>query len=474
MKSKTLFQKIWDNHVIAQEKPFGSAQGKGVPALLYIDTHILHEVTTPQAFANLRKKGLKVRRPDLSFATCDHNVSTTDQTKIKDAISRMQVETLYKNCKEFGIPVYGLDSLYQGIVHVIGPELGITQPGNTLVCGDSHTSTHGAFGTLAFGIGTTEVEHVLATQCILQQPMKTMEVRIDGKVGIGVTAKDVILSIIAKIGIKGGVGYCIEYSGSTIRNMNMEERMTICNMSIEAGARAGMIAADEKTFNYLKGRKFAPKGKKWDEAVAFWKTLHSDPSSQFDKLVKLNASKIEPLITWGTDPSTGIRVTDKIPNPKDAESKDAKKNMERALEYMNLKPGMKLDGFPIDYVFIGSCTNARLSDLREAAKIIEGKKVKDSVVALVVPGSRQVKLAAEREGLDRLFKDAGFKWRWSGCSACIAMNDDKIPPGKYCVSTSNRNYEGRQGPGARTFLASPIMAAAAAIEGKITDVSKYL
>lgn len=463
MKSRTLFQKIWEKHVVAQEK--------GAPALLYIDAHILHEVTTPQAFANLRKKKLKVRRPDFSFATCDHNVSTTDQHNIRDAISKLQVETLYKNCQEFGIPLYGLDSPYQGIVHVIGPELGITQPGMIIVCGDSHTSTHGAFGTLAFGIGTTEVEYVLATQCLLAQPMKTLEIRIEGSLGKGVSAKDIILTIISKIGTKGGVGYCIEYTGETIRNLNMEQRMTICNMSIEAGARAGMIAPDETTFNYLKGRKFAPKGKKWEEAVKYWKTLRTDKDAKYDESVQIDANKIEPLITWGTDPSTGIKVSDKIPFPK---NNNERITMDKSLTYMHLKSGMKLEGFPIDYVFIGSCTNARLSDLKEVAKIIKGKKVKNGIHAWVVPGSRQVKFAAEKEGLDRIFKDAGFEWRWSGCSACIAMNDDKIPPGKYCISTSNRNYEGRQGPGARTFLASPIMAAAAAIEGRITDVRKYL
>ncbi len=463
MKPKTLFQKIWDGHVIAKET--------GAPALLYIDTHFIHEVTSPQAFFSLRKKNLKVRRPDLTFATCDHNVSTEDQKNIRDALSRIQVETLAKNCKDFNIRLYGLDSPYQGIVHVIGPELGITQPGQTIVCGDSHTSTHGAFGTLAFGIGTTEVAQVLASQCLLQQQMKTLEIKIEGILGKGVTAKDIILTIISKIGIKGGIGFCIEYTGDTIKNLNMEQRMTICNMSIEAGARAGMIAPDETTFNYLKGRKFAPKGKKWEEAVKYWRTFVTDRDAKFDKLVKLDASKIEPLITWGTDPSTGIKVSDKIPFPK---NDNEKITMDKSLTYMNLKSGMSLSGFTIDYVFIGSCTSARLSDLREAAKIVKGKKVKNGIHAWVVPGSRQVKLAAEKEGLDQIFKDSGFQWRWSGCSACIAMNDDKIPPGKYCVSTSNRNYQGRQGPGARTFLASPIMAAAAAIEGKIVDVREYL
>jgi len=466
MKPKTLYQKIWDQHIVAQEK--------GAPALLYIDAHILHEVTTPQAFYNLRKKGLRVRRPDLTIATCDHNVSTTNQTNIIEQMSRMQVETLIKNCKDFGITLYGLDSPNQGIVHVIGPELGFTQPGMTIVCGDSHTSTHGAFGALAFGIGSTEVELVLATQCLLQNPMKTMGIRIDGSIGRGVTAKDVILTIISKIGTKGGVGFCIEYTGQTIKEMDMEQRMTICNMSIEGGARAGMIAPDETTFKYLKVRKFSPKGFKWQEAIKYWQTFKSDDGAKFDKLVKINADKVEPLITWGTDPSTGIGIGEKIPNLNNAKSKDQKISMEKALSYMNLKSGISLEGFPIDYVFIGSCTNARISDLRDAAKILKGKKVKDNVVALAVPGSRQVKIQAENEGLDKVFKEAGFQWRWSGCSACIAMNDDKIPAGKYCVSTSNRNYEGRQGPGARTFLASPITAAACAIEGKIADVRKYL
>lgn len=466
MKPRTLFEKIWNNHVVIQDKD--------APALLYIDAHIIHEVTSPQAFANLHKKGLKVKRPDLSFATCDHNVSTTNQHNIRDTISKLQVETLYKNCKDFGIPIYGLDSPNQGIVHVIGPELGITQPGQTIVCGDSHTSTHGAFGALAFGIGTTEVEYVLITQCLLQNPMKTMEIRLDGKLEKGVSAKDIILTIIAKIGTKGGAGFCIEYTGNAIKNLEMEQRMTICNMSIEAGARTGMIAPDEKTFEYLKGRKFAPKWNKWDEAVKYWKTLKTDKDAKYDKVVNINANKIEPLITWGTDPSTGIRTSDKIPDPKYAKTDNQRTTMEKALSYMNLKPGMKLEGFPIDYVFIGSCTNSRLSDLQEAAKIVKGKKVKSNVVALVVPGSRQVKLAAEKEGLDKIFTDAGFQWRWSGCSACLGMNDDKIPPGKYCVSTSNRNFVGRQGPGARTFLASPIMAAAAALQGKIVDVRNYL
>jgi len=467
---RTLFQKIWDSHVVTQDLPAGG----GAPALLYIDAHLVHEVTSPQAFANLKKKGLRVRRPERTFATADHNVSTTDQRNIREYLSKMQVETLEKNCKEFGIELFGLSSPYQGIVHVIGPELGITQPGMTIVCGDSHTSTHGAFGSLAFGIGTTEVEQVLASQCLLQWPMKTMRVDVSGSLGVGVTAKDIILSIIAKIGTKGGVGYCIEYTGGAIEKLNMEERMTVCNMSIEAGARAGMIAPDEVTFQYIKGRRYAPKGKKWYEAVERWKSLQSDKGANYDKVVKLDGSKIEPLVTWGTDPSTGIKTNEPIPNPNTTNSQDKKVTMTKMLQYMNLKPGMKLEGFPIDYVFLGSCTNARISDFREAAKIVKGRKVKSDVTAWAVPGSRQMKLQAEKEGLDRIFTEAGFEWRWSGCSACIAMNDDKVPPGKYCISTSNRNYEGRQGPGSRTFLASPIMAAAAAIEGRITDVRKFL
>jgi len=465
MRPQTLFEKIWNQHVVAQEKD--------APALLYIDAHILHEVTTPQAFANLRKKVLKVRRPDLTIATCDHNVSTTDQKNIRDEMSRMQVATLIKNCRDFGITLYGLDSDNQGIVHVIGPELGFTQPGMTIVCGDSHTSTHGAFGALAFGIGTTEVEQVLATQCLLQNPMKTFEIRIDGKLGKGVTAKDIILSILAKIGTKGGIGYCFEYTGEVIRNFDMEARMTLCNMSIEGGARAGMIAADEKTVEYLRDRQFVPKGAKFEEAKKYWLSFVTDTDAHYNKSITVNASILEPLVTWGTDPATGIPVSSTIPHPSRAKNEDEKVTMEKSLAYMNLKPATKLEGHPIDYVFIGSCTNARISDLREAATVVKGKKVKDSVVALVVPGSRQVKLQAEKEGLDRIFTEAGFQWRWSGCSACIAMNDDKVPPGKYCVSTSNRNYEGRQGPGARTFLASPITAVACAIEGKIADVRKY-
>jgi 3-isopropylmalate/(R)-2-methylmalate dehydratase large subunit len=463
---KTMYQKIWDSHVVAKIN--------NELSLIYIDKHFIHEVTSPQAFSSLRNKNLTVRRGDLTYATCDHNVSTTGQNNISDPLSKLQVETLERNCRDFDIELFGLNSNNQGIVHVIGPELGITQPGNVIVCGDSHTSTHGAFGILAFGIGTTEVEQVLASQCLLASQMKTMEIRINGKLGKGVSAKDVILTILAKIGTKGGTGFCIEYTGEVIKNMDMESRMTICNMSIEGGARAGMIAPDETTFNYLKGRKFVPSGNDFDRAVTKWKKLKSDAGAKYNKNVVINGKTIEPLITYGTDQSTGIGVIQKIPKPNELPENNQIETLKKALFYMNLKPGMKLEGFPIDYVFIGSCTNARITDLRDAAKIVKGKKVKGNIVALVVPGSRSVKIQAEKEGLDRIFTDAGFQWRWPGCSACIAMSEDKIPSGKYCVSTSNRNFEGRQGPGARTFLASPITAAACAIEGRITDVRKYL
>lgn len=463
---RTLYQKLWDNHVITTIDDKTS--------LLYVDLHMIHEVTSPQAFANLRKYNRKVRRTDRTFATIDHNVPTTDQYTISDQRSRAQIETLKKNCEKFIIELYGLDSPNQGIVHIIGPQLGLTQPGMTIVCGDSHTSTHGAFGCLAFGIGTTEIEQVLATQCLLQQPMKTMEIRIEGALGKGVTAKDVILTILSKIGTKGGVGYCFEYTGSAIRAMTMEERMTICNMSIEGGARAGLVAPDKITYEYVAGRPYAPKGKRFEEALTAWKQLVTDPGSEYDTGITINAYDMEPLITYGTDPSTGIKVHQSIPDPELTDDQDKRQTLEKSLKYMNLHPGQTLENFPIDYVFIGSCTNARISDLRDAAKIIKGNRIKPGIHAWIVPGSRHVKKQAEEEGLHKIFTDAGFEWRWSGCSACIAMNDDKIPAGKYCVSTSNRNYEGRQGPGARTFLASPIMAAAAAIEGKIVDVRKFL
>ena len=463
---KTLFQKLWDSHIVKKidDETF----------LIYIDTHLVHEVTSPQAFNGLRKRGIKVRRRDKTFATCDHNVPTSDQKNIRDELSRLQVEALEKNCKEFEIPLYGLDSPHQGIVHVIGPELGITQPGATIVCGDSHTSTHGAFGTLAFGIGTTEVEQVLATQCLLQSPLKTMEIKIDGKLGSGVTAKDIILTIIRNIGTKGGSGYAIEYTGEAIRNLSMDGRMTICNMSIEAGAKAGMVAADQKTFDYIKGKMFAPYGTNWDKALDYWKSLHTDKGAAYDKLIVINGNTIEPLVTYGTDPSTGIKLSEKIPNFSDLKTPEEKITLTKSLEYMQIKPGTSLNNFPIDYVFIGSCTNSRLSDLREVTNLIKGKKVKSGVYAFVVPGSRHVKKMAEEEGLDKIFISAGFDWRGAGCSACLGMNEDKIPAGKYCVSTRNRNFQGRHGTRARTFLASPLTAAISAIEGKIVDVRNYL
>jgi len=463
---KTLYRKIWDSHIVTQidDQTY----------LLYIDIHYIHEVTSPQAFAGLRNRNLGVRRPQYTFATTDHNVPTIDQKIIRDALSKLQIDTLKRNCKDFGITLYDLNNSRQGIVHIIGPELGISQPGTTIVCGDSHTSTHGAFGTLAFGIGTTEVEQVLATQCLIQRPMKSMEIQLNGMPQKGVTAKDIILAVIAKIGIKGGTGFCIEYTGNLIPHLTMENRMTLCNMSIEAGARTGMMAPDDVTINYLHDKPFAPKDTAWTQAVEGWKKLKTDKEASYDKSVTININMLEPLVTYGTDPSTGIPVTEKIPDPKKAKNPEEQNTRRKALEYMGLKPGMKLEGFPVDYVFIGSCTNARLSDIREASRIVKGKKVKSGITAFIVPGSQSVKKQAEKEGLDRIFIEAGFQWRWPGCSACIAMNEDRIPPKKYCVSTNNRNFEGRQGPGSRTFLASPIMAAAAAIEGKITDVRKYL
>ena len=464
--AKTLFEKLWERHIVHQEE--------GAPAVMYIDAHFIHEVTAPQAFTVLRNLGLQVRRPDKTYATTDHNVSTTDQNTIRDKLSKIQVETLEKNCKDFGIELYGLNSPNQGIVHIIGPELGITKPGMTIVCGDSHTSTHGAFGALAWGIGTSEVGHVFAAQTMLQTKPKTMEIRVDGTLGKGVTAKDVILTIIKTIGVGGGVGHAVEYTGEVIRAMTMEQRMTICNMSIEASARYGMVAPDETTYAYVQGRPFAPKGDEWKKAVDDWKTLPSDPDAIYDKTVIIDGSAIEPMVTYGTNPAAAIAVTGTVPMREEFKTENDLRDFDKAIAYMNLKPGMKMEGFPIQEVFIGSCTNARIGDLREAARVVQGKKVRDGIKAIVVPGSRSVKRIAEEEGLDKIFTEAGFSWRWSGCSACIAMNDDKVTPGNYCVSTSNRNYEGRQGPGARTILASPIMAAAAALEGKIVDVRKYL
>lgn len=463
---RTMFEKIWDAHIVHQE------QGK--PALLYVDLHLVHEVTSPQAFEGLRMSGRKVRRPDLTVATMDHNVPTWDRSlPITDTISMKQMDTLSANCEEFGVRLYDLESEGQGIVHVIGPELGFTQPGMTIVCGDSHTSTHGAFGSLAFGIGTSEVEHVLATQCLQQTKPKTLAVDFVGELLPGVTAKDVILALIGKIGTDGATGYVIEYRGDIIRNFSMEERMTICNMSIEAGARAGMIAPDEKTFAYLKGREHAPQGEAFENAVADWRKLPSDPGAKFDKTIELDVSKLAPQVSWGTNPGMVIDVTGKVPSPDDFNSDVERRATEQALEYMGLEAGTPVEEIKIDRVFIGSCTNARISDLRLAADVVRGRKVIDSVRAMVVPGSQQVKIEAEAEGLDKVFIDAGFEWRESGCSMCLGMNPDTLAPGERCASTSNRNFEGRQGRGGRTHLVSPQMAAAAAIEGRFVDIRNW-
>lgn len=467
MKARTIFEKIWEAHIVKQEK--------NSSAVLYIDAHLIHEVTTPQAFAGLRKRGIKVFRTKRTFATEDHNVPTINQNlPIKDLLSRQQVETLTQNCKEFGIELYGLGHPYQGIVHVIGPELGITKPGMTIVCGDSHTSTHGAFGAIAFGIGTSEVEQVLATQCVLQTKPKTLKIEINGKLGKGVTSKDIILYIIAKITTSGAAGHFVEYTGSTIKNLSMEARMTICNMSIEMGARGGLIAPDEKTFLYIKGRKFAPKDKEFEKALKDWETLPSDKGAKYDKELKFDASDIEPMITYGTNPGMVIKISQNIPQLTDFSSSGQKQIFSKALEYMVLTPDNSMKGQKIDYVFIGSCTNARIEDLRLAASIIKGRKKAKDVVVFAVAGSQQVLKQAKKEGIDKILKKAGILLREPGCSACLAMNEDKIPSGKYCISTSNRNFEGRQGPGSRTFLASPLMAAAAAISGKIVDVREMM
>ncbi|HJP90378.1 MAG TPA: 3-isopropylmalate dehydratase large subunit [Pyrinomonadaceae bacterium] len=455
----TLFDKLWQAHVVRE------AQGE--PTLLYIDLHLIHEVTSPQAFDGLRQAGRKVRRPARTFATVDHNVPTTDRNlPIADAIAATQVETLCRNCNEFGIQLFDIHSPEQGIVHVIGPELGLTQPGMTIVCGDSHTSTHGAFGALAFGIGTSEVEHVLATQCLPQNKPRTMKVEVSGSLPEGVTAKDLALGIIGKIGTDGATGCAIEYTGDAVRALSMEGRMTLCNMSIEAGARAGMIAPDETTFAYLKGRRFAPAGEAWDKAVSYWRTLKSDDGATFDRVVEIDAAQLEPFVTWGTSPGMVVPVTSYVPDPVDTAA-------ERALEYMALTPRTSIQEIAIDRAFIGSCTNARLEDLRAAARVVKGYRIKSSVSAMVVPGSQAVKKAAEREGLDRIFHDAGFEWREAGCSMCLGMNADVLQPGERCASTSNRNFEGRQGRGGRTHLVSPMMAAAAAIKGHFTDVRKW-
>lgn len=466
---QTLFHKIWNSHVVAQQP--------GSPAVLYVDLHLVHEVTSPQAFAGLRARGLKVRRPDRTAATVDHSIPTISidgdqfsRLNFADELGRKQIELFEQNCRDFGIQFHGLGSPHQGIVHVIGPELGLTQPGMTIVCGDSHTATHGAFGTLAFGIGTSEVEHVLATQCLLQRQPKTYEVRVDGQLNPGVSAKDIILALIAQIGVGGGTGHVFEYTGRAIRSLNMEQRMTICNMSIEGGARAGMIAPDDTTFNYLHDREFAPKGPAWEVAVAKWRQLATDDGATYDKSITLDASKLAPMITYGTNPGMGMPITDRVPDPDRLTDPDQKSALDKALRYMGLQPGQSLIGQPVDVVFIGSCTNSRLSDLRLAASLMKDRKVAGNVRVLVVPGSMDVKKQAEAEGLDRVFKAAGAEWREAGCSMCIAMNGDQLQPGQYAVSTSNRNFEGRQGKGGRTFLASPLTAAATALTGKITDV----
>jgi len=463
---RTMFQKIWDAHVV--DAPAGQ------PTVLYIDLQLVHEVTSAQAFEGLRLAGRKVRRPALTVATPDHNIPTTDRSlPITDPISLQQVQTLRNNCKEFGIKLYDMDSVQQGIVHVIGPELGLTQPGMTIVCGDSHTATHGAFGALAFGIGTSEVEHVLATQTLLQHLPKTMELRVDGKLPRGVTAKDLILYLIGKITTDGGTGYVIEYTGEAVRGLTMEERMTVCNMTIEAGARAGMIAPDQTTYDYVKGREFAPKGADFDKAVARWKELPTDAGAKYDKSLVFKAADISPQVTWGTNPGQVAPVTAKVPNPSEIKDESDRKTAERALEYMGLTPGVPLTSVDINRVFIGSCTNARIGDLRAAAAVVKGHKVSGHVSAMVVPGSGQVKKEAEAEGLDKIFKAAGFEWREAGCSMCLAMNPDKLEPGERCASTSNRNFEGRQGKNGRTHLVSPAMAAAAAVAGHFVDIREW-
>ena len=461
---QTLFEKIWNAHVVAQEPDS--------PAALYIDLHLVHEVTSPQAFDGLRARGIPVRRPDRTFATMDHGIPTTPRDlPIVDDLAAKQIAQLEKNCAEFGVRLYGLRNApdKMGIVHVIGPELGLTQPGMTIVCGDSHTSTHGAFGALAFGIGTSEVEMVLATQCLLQRKPKTMKAQIDGALQKGVTAKDIILALIARYGVGAGTGHVFEYTGEAIRRLSMEERMTVCNMSIEGGARAGLIAPDDATFEYMAGREYAPKGPDWDKALARWRALPTDDGAQYDATLTLDAGALEPMITFGTNPGMGIGITARVPDPAGAPDLSARNALSKALTYMDLKPNQPLIGQPIDVVFIGSCTNSRITDLRLAASLLKGRKVHPRVRVMVVPGSAQVKRQAEAEGLDRVFKEAGAEWREAGCSMCIAMNGDQLDPGQYAVSTSNRNFEGRQGKGGRTFLASPLTAAASAIAGAVAD-----
>ena len=466
MAGRTLFEKIWDAHLVADPQ--------GQSALLYIDLHLVHEVTSPQAFDGLRVNGRKVRQPLRTIATVDHNIPTTPRgLPIMDAIAAKQIEALQKNCREFGVPLFDMDSPEQGIVHVIGPELGITLPGMTIVCGDSHTSTHGAFGSLAFGIGTSEVEHVLATQCLPQKKPKTMLINVSGKLGVGVTAKDLALGIIGRMGTDGATGYVIEYAGDAVRSLSMEGRMTLCNMSIEGGARAGMIAPDETTFEYVKGRRFAPKEKDWDEAVAGWRSLASDAGAKFDQVIEVDASSLAPFVTWGTNPGMVVPVTGHVPELDSFSHDGERRAAEQALAYMALTPGMPIEEIAIDRVFIGSCTNSRIEDLRAAAKVARGQHVSSKVRAMVVPGSQSIKRAAEAEGLDRIFLDAGFEWRESGCSMCLGMNPDILQPGERCASTSNRNFEGRQGRGGRTHLVNPMMAAAAAIAGHFTDIRNW-
>ena len=464
---RTLFEKVWDAHVVVQDA--------GAPAVLYVDTHLVHEVTSPQAFATLRERGLPVRRPDRTFATMDHAIPTRNvDITLWPSDAATQVRTLRENCEDFDVTLFDIDGPVQGIVHVVGPEMGITQPGTTIVCGDSHTSTHGAFGALAFGIGTSEVGHVLATQCLLQDRPKTFAINVDGELGRGVSAKDVILAIIAQNGAAGGRGHVFEYRGSAIRKMSMANRMTICNMSIEGGARAGMIAPDETTFDYLRGRPYAPQGEAWERAVAQWRTLQSDDGALFDRELTLDANALQPMVTYGTNPGQGMAITGRVPTVDDLDDPAERRSLLGALEYMGLRQGQPMAGLPVDIVFIGSCTNSRVEDLREAAAIVRGKHVADDVWAIVVPGSKAVKAQAEAEGLDRIFSEAGFEWRGAGCSMCLAMNDDKAGAGKYVASTSNRNFQGRQGPGARSLLMSPIMAAAAAVNGRVVDVREML
>ena len=463
--SKTLSDKIWENHLVHEQS--------GGTTLIYVDRHLVHEVTSPQAFEGLRLQKRKVRRPELTLAVPDHNVPTTDRSKgIDDEESRIQVETLRNNCKEFGIKLFDVNDKRQGIVHIIGPEQGFTQPGTVIVCGDSHTATHGAFGALAFGIGTSEVEHVLATQTLIQKKSKNFRINVNGELPKGVTAKDVILKIIGKIGTAGGTGYVVEFAGNVIRSLSMEERMTVCNMTIEAGARAGLIAPDEKTFDYLKNKSMSPKGENWLKAVKFWKTLYSDKECKFDKEINIDGKDIEPLVTWGTSPQDVSPVTGIVPDPEEEKNEDRKMAMKRSLEYMGLKANTKISDIKIDKIFIGSCTNGRIEDLRVAAELLKGKKIAENVSAMVVPGSGLVKEQAEKEGLDKIFKEAGFEWREPGCSMCLGMNPDQLKPRERCASTSNRNFEGRQGRGGRTHLVSPGMAIAAAINGHLTDVRK--